>query len=95
MPLHKPRAGTVYGYRPRTGNQEQNRAVTVNTDKFPKRLRKARGTRTMQEVAVMVGLTSRQAYQAYESGRVVPTIDLCERLAAALGVAPAWLAGWE
>ena len=69
--------------------------MTVNTDKFPKRLRKARGTRTMQEVAIRVGLTSRQAYQAYESGRVVPTIDLCERLALALNVRAAWLAGWE
>ena len=49
----------------------------------------------MREVAVMVGLTSRQAYQAYESGRVVPTIDMCERLAAALNVRAAWLAGWE
>lgn len=62
---------------------------------FRLRLREARGDRTQAAVAALVGLSSRQALQAYEYGRVVPTIDLCERLAAALGVAPAWLAGWE
>lgn len=48
----------------------------------------------MEELAARVGLTSKQAYQAYESGRVVPRLDLCERLADALGVPRAWLAGW-
>lgn len=69
--------------------------AALNAARFRKRLRQARGERSQESVARAVGLASYQAIQAYEYGRVVPTIDLCERLAAALGVAPAWLAGWE
>jgi transcriptional regulator with XRE-family HTH domain len=71
--------------------------MPIDADKFPARLRLARkhSHLTMNELARRVGLATRQAYQAYESGRVLPRIDLCERLADALGVRRDWLAGWS
>lgn len=71
--------------------------MPIDADKFPARLRLARkhSRLTMNEVARRVGLATRQAYQAYESGRVLPRIDLCERLADALSVRRDWLAGWS
>ena len=69
--------------------------AALNAARFRKRLRQARGERSQESVARAVGLASYQAIQAYESGRVVPKIDMCERLAAALNVRAAWLAGWE
>jgi len=71
--------------------------MPIDADKFPARLRLARkhSRLTMNELARRAGLSTRQAYQAYESGRVLPRIDLCERLADALGVRRDWLAGWS
>ena len=67
----------------------------INSAKFPRRLREARGDLTMSEAAAKCALGSKQQWHRYESGQNVPRIDTVERLAAALGVSPAWLAGWE
>ena len=67
----------------------------INSAKFPRRLQEARGDLTMSEAATVCGLGSRQHWHKYEAGQNVPRIDTVERLAAALGVSPAWLAGWE
>ena len=77
------------------GGASTKKTTPLDIIKFRARLREARGSRTMKEVAAAVGLSSKQAYQAYESGRVVPKIDLCEEFARKLGVDPAWLAGWK
>lgn len=70
---------------------------TVSAARFPLRLKQARlrAGLTMEAAAAAVGLTNKQAYQAYEVGRVIPKIDLCERFAQVLGVDPAWLVGWK
>jgi transcriptional regulator with XRE-family HTH domain len=69
----------------------------VNPALFPQRLKKARTSAdlTLEQAAQVCGLSSRQAYHAYESGRVVPTIELCATMAKALGVDPSWLAGYR
>lgn len=69
----------------------------VNAARFPLRLQEARKRAglTMEEAAAEAGLASKQAWQAYEAGRVVPRIDQCEQFAAALRVEPEWLAGWK
>lgn len=69
----------------------------LDASKFPGRLKEARQLRklTMKAAGALVGLTSKQAYQAYEVGRVVPQLGLCERFADALKVGRGWLAGWD
>lgn len=71
--------------------------TTLRADLFPERLRQARVSAdlTMDEAAKRLGMANKQAWQAYESGRVVPKIDLCERMAEALNVRAEWLAGWD
>ncbi len=50
---------------------------------------------TMESLAILVG-TSRQTIQRYESGRIArPPYERIEALAAALGVTPGELMGWQ
>ncbi len=50
---------------------------------------------TMESLAILVG-TSRQTIQRYESGRISrPPYERIEALAAALGVSPGELMGWQ
>ena len=68
----------------------------IDAAKFPKRLllaRKAAG-HSQADAAQRLRMT-RQAWSRYERGEIVPTIELCERMAAIVNVSPGWLAGWE
>ncbi len=50
---------------------------------------------TMESLAILVG-TSRQTIQRYESGRISrPPYERIEALAAALGITPGELMGWQ
>ncbi len=64
---------------------------------FAKNLRESRLAcrMTMESLAILVG-TSRQTIQRYESGRIArPPYERIEALAAALGVTPGELMGWQ
>lgn len=52
---------------------------SVNSTRFPLRLKQARQRNglTMEAAAEAAGLESKQAWQAYEVGRITPKIDLC------------------
>lgn len=58
------------------------------------RLRDARTAKnyTYGELARLAGIPSRQTVYNIEAGRQVASIDQVAKLAAALGVSPAWLA---
>lgn len=61
---------------------------------FSQRLKETRlaSKLTMAELAAAVGYQGKQMIGHLESGRNAPTIAICEELAAALNVRPAWLA---
>lgn len=63
---------------------------------FSARLREARklAKLTQEQLALDVGYADRRVIFAYERGTVSPTLKLTMKLAAHLGVKPAWLAGW-
>ena len=69
--------------------------TAIDAAKFPKRLVLARKTAgySQADAAQRLRMT-RQMWSLYEKG-TVPTIELCERMAAILNVSPGWLAGWE
>ena len=58
------------------------------------RLRDARIAKnyTYGELARLAGIPSRQTVYNIETGRQIASIEQIEKLAAALGVSPAWLA---
>lgn len=64
---------------------------------FGERLKQAREAAgySQGDLAGVVGLTTRQAISAIESGRVEPKRDVIAKLAAALGCSPCWLAFGE
>lgn len=68
-----------------------------NTNSIGRRIKDARTQRnlTLGDVAARIGV-SRQTVQRYESGVIgnIPN-DKIEALAAALGVSPGYLMGWE
>lgn len=64
---------------------------------FAERLKLVRKCRdlTLHDLALAVGFRDRRNLHPYECGKAAPTITLVRKLAAVLGVDPAYLAGWD